>query len=79
MVLNREATKKAGFFFITMKVVKEQLEQAQRGGRCLILRDIQSQVGQGSEKPNVVEDVPAYCRGFGLPELWRPPATKSIL
>jgi len=28
--------------------------------------NIQDQVGWGSEQPDPVEDVPAYCRGFGL-------------
>ena len=42
----------------------ETLEQvAQRGGRCSIPGNIQGRVGQGSEHPDVVEDVPAHCRG----------------
>jgi len=28
--------------------------------------NIQGQVGQGSEQPDLVEDVPAHCRGVGL-------------
>ncbi|KAK4822058.1 hypothetical protein QYF61_008867, partial [Mycteria americana] len=35
---------------------------AQRGGRCPIPGNIQGQVGWGSEQPDLVEDVPAYCR-----------------
>ena len=42
----------------------ETLEQVtQRGGRCPIPGNIQGQVGQGSEQPDLVEDVPAHCRG----------------
>jgi len=33
-----------------------------RGGRCLIPGNTQSQAGQGSEQPDLVEDVPAHCR-----------------
>jgi len=38
---------------------------AQRGGRCPIPGNIQSQVGWGSEHPDLAEDVPAHCRGVG--------------
>lgn len=41
---------------------------AQRGGRCLIPGNIRGQVGQGSEQPDLVENVPAYCRGVGIDE-----------
>ena len=37
------------------------------------------QVGQGSEQPALVEDVPAHCRGFGLGDLWRSLPTHTIL
>jgi len=33
---------------------------AQRGGGCPIPGNIQGQVGQGSEQPDPVEDVPAH-------------------
>lgn len=33
------------------------------GRGCTILEKIQSQIGQGSEQPDVVEDVSAHCRG----------------
>jgi len=47
--------------FFTMGV--ETLEQvAWRGGRCPIPGNIPGQVGQGSEQPDLVEDVPAHCR-----------------
>jgi len=36
---------------------------AQRGGRCPISGDTQGLVGWGSERPGLVEDVPARCRG----------------
>jgi len=45
----------------------ETLEQlAQRGGRRPIPGYLQGQVGQGSEQPGLVKDVPAQCR-----EVWR--------
>ena len=45
----------------------EPLEQvAQRCGKCPISGNIQGQVGQDSEQPDLVEDVPAYSRGIGL-------------
>ena len=48
----------------------ETLEQvAQRGGRCPIPGKIQGQVGWGSEQPDLVEDVPAHCRGVRLDDL----------
>jgi len=31
--------------------------------------NIQGQVGQGSEQPGLVEDVPAHCRRVGLADL----------
>ena len=42
---------------------------AQRGGRCPIPGNIQGQVGQDSEQPDLAEDVPAHCRGVGLGDL----------
>jgi len=46
------------------------LEQvAQRGGRCPIPGNIQGQIGQGSEQPDIVVDVPAYCGRVGLDDL----------
>ena len=48
----------------------ETLEQvAQRGGRCPIPGNIQDQAGQGFEQPDLVEDVPAHCRGVGRDDL----------
>jgi len=45
----------------------ETLSQvAQRGDGCPIPGNIQGQVGQGSEQPGLVEDVPAYCSGVRL-------------
>lgn len=35
-----------------------------RGGGCPILGNIQRQVGQGSEQPFLVENVPAHGRGL---------------
>ena len=31
--------------------------------------NIQGQVGRNSEQPDLAEDVPALCRGFGLDDL----------
>ena len=48
----------------------ETLEQvAQRGDSCPIPGNLQRQVGWRSEQPDLVEDVPAYCRGVGLDDL----------
>ena len=41
----------------------------QRGGRCPIRGNIQGQVERGSEQPDLVEDVPAHCRGVRLDDL----------
>jgi len=49
---------------------RETLEQiVQRGGGCPIPRNIQGQVGQGSEQPGLIEDIPAHCRGVVLDDL----------
>jgi len=42
---------------------------AQRGGGCPILGNIPGQVGQDSEQPGLVEDVPAHCKGVALDDL----------
>jgi len=42
---------------------------SQRGGRCLVPRNIPGQVGWGSEQRSLVEDVPAHGRGVGLDDL----------
>ena len=58
----------------------ETLEQvAQRGGKCPIPGNIQGEVGQSSEQPDLVVDVPAHCRGGGLDDLSRSPLTQTIL
>ncbi|KAK4815290.1 hypothetical protein QYF61_026195 [Mycteria americana] len=51
----------------------ERLAQVvQRGGRCPIPGNIQGQVGQGSEQPDLVEDVPAHCRGaLAVSDKWK--------
>jgi len=41
----------------------------QRGSGGPIPGNIQGQVGRGSEQPDLVEDVPAHCRGIGLDDL----------
>jgi len=38
---------------------------AQRGSEGPIPRNIQGQVGQVSEQPGLVENVPAHCRRLG--------------
>jgi len=50
--------------FCTIRVVKHWHRLP--GGRCPLPGNIQGQVGGGSEKPDLVEDVPAHCRGVGL-------------
>jgi len=42
---------------------------AQRGGGGPIPGNIQAQVGQGSEQPDLVSGVPARCGGVGLEDL----------
>lgn len=42
---------------------------ALKGGGCTIPGNIQSQVGQGSEQPHLVEDVPVHCRGIEIDDL----------
>jgi len=49
-----------------MRVMKTVEQVAQRGGRCPTPGNIQGPIGRGSEQPDGVEDVPAYCRGVGL-------------
>jgi len=45
----------------------ETLEQVeQRGSRGPIPRNIQAQVGWGSEQPDEVKDIPVHCRRIGL-------------
>jgi len=45
----------------------ERVAQRRSGGP--IPENIQSQVGQRSEQPGLVEDVPDPCRGVGLDDL----------
>jgi len=48
----------------------ETLEQvAYRGSGGPIPGNMQDQVGQGSEQPDLVEDAPTQCRGTGLDDL----------
>jgi len=42
---------------------------AQRGSGGPIPGSIPGQVGQGSEHPGLVKDVPAHCRGVGPDDL----------
>lgn len=42
---------------------------AQRGGGCPNTGNIQGQFGDCCEQLGLVEDIPAYCRGFGLDDL----------
>lgn len=41
-------------------------QAAQQGGWCLIPENFQGQVEWGSKQPDLIEDVPAYCKGVGL-------------
>jgi len=47
--------------------VVKQIAQRRSGGP--IPGSIQGQVRQGSQKPDLLEDVPAHCRGVGLDDL----------
>jgi len=42
---------------------------AQRGSGGPIPGNIQGQVGQGSDQPDLVKDVPAHCMEVGLDDL----------
>jgi len=52
---------------------------AYRGSGGPVSGNIQGQVGQGSEQPGLVEDIPAHCRGIGLCDLYRSLPIQSIL
>jgi len=52
---------------------------AQRGGRCHLPGRVQGQVGWSSEQADLLEDVAAHGRGFGLDGLQRSLPTKSFL
>lgn len=55
---------------LQVRAYSEKLEHiAQRGGRCSIPGNIQGQVKQGSEEPDLVKHVPAHIRGVGLDDL----------
>jgi len=54
--------------FFTMRVVKVW-SGLPRGSGGPIPRNIQGQVGQGSEQSDLVKCVPAHCRGVGLDDL----------
>jgi len=41
--------------------------------------NIQDQVGQGSEQPDLVSGVPACCGGVGLDDLWGSLPTQNFL
>lgn len=48
----------------------ESLKQAdKRDGRYLDSGNIEGHIGQGSEHPDLLEDVPVCYRGFGLDDL----------
>ena len=36
---------------------------------CPVPRNVQDQVGQGSEQPDLIEDVTAHFRGIGLDDV----------
>ena len=51
---------------------------AQRGSGGPIPGNIQDQVGQGSEQPDLVSGVPARCGGVGLDDLRGPFPPKTF-
>jgi len=62
-----------------MRVVETLQQVAQGDGGCPIPENIPGQVGRGSEKPDLVEDVPAHGRGVGLGDLQKSLPTQIIL
>lgn len=48
---------------------KEKVEVLNNIFASVFTGNIQGQVGKNSEQPELVEDVPAYCRGLGPDEL----------
>lgn len=50
-------------------MVKHWSRFAQRGGRCPVPENIQGQVGQGFQQPDVVDHVSAHGREAGLDDL----------
>ena len=68
MVLNKDGrfkldTKKK-FFYDEGGEALEQVAQSSCG--CPITESVQGQVGWGFEQPDLVKDVPVYCRGLEL-------------
>lgn len=57
----------------------ETLEQAaQKCGECLVSGNIQGQAGQGSEQPEVVEDIPVHCSEVRLSDLLKSFPTQIV-
>ena len=52
---------------------------AQRGSGGPIPGNIQDQIGQGSEKPDLVSGVPALRRGVGVDDPWGSLPTQNFL
>ena len=58
----------------------EALERiTQRCNGCPVLGDIQGEVGQGSEQPDIDVGVSVHCRGVELDDLQRSLPTQTIL
>jgi len=63
----QETRSKEEIFYHEGGETLEQILQRDSGGS--IPGNIPGQAGWGSEKPGLVEDVPAHCRGVGLDDL----------
>lgn len=61
-----------------MSVVKNWDKLPREGGGCPVSGNMGSQDGWGTEQPDPVEDVTAYCTGIGSHDPRRPLPTQTL-